>query len=144
MVSKDILTRMIHIEPDIHIQIYLALVYTVLIQLFVIRPIKAIAKVVSEGKPWKKATLQLEKESLQKIIKTEVTGEIPNIFWCDKWAFSAQHFLGGCLCLPGFLGLVDPYWGLILSKHGAFCELGYEIGDFIYLIYTRLFDKDGK
>ena len=142
--DKDIFTKMLHCEPDITTQLYLALFYSVIIELFVMKPVKAIAEAVSSGKPWKKATVQLEKEMLLKTFNIDTTHELANKYWCEKWAWSAQHTLGACLCLPGFLGYGDPYWGLLLSKHGAFCELGYEIVDFINKYYERLFDEDGR
>jgi len=55
-----------------------------------------------------------------------------------------QHFIGGLLCLPAVLGCswLSPTAASALACHGALCEVGWEVQDFVVRLKERLFDGE--
>jgi len=55
-----------------------------------------------------------------------------------------QHFVGGFLCLPSLLGVLDQSTASSLACLGILSEVGWEISDFITWIYKRYYTENGK
>jgi hypothetical protein len=55
-----------------------------------------------------------------------------------------QHLVGGLLCLPSVLGCswVSPSMASALACHGALCEVGWEIQDFLVRLKELVFDGE--
>lgn len=49
-----------------------------------------------------------------------------------------QHVASGVPCIPSLLGIGDPAWASSLAAQGLLCEMGWELSDFVELIYKRL------
>lgn len=55
-----------------------------------------------------------------------------------------QHFLGGMMCAPAIFDLGVPREvALVLVRHGALIELGWEIQDTVERLHERFFSRDG-
>lgn len=50
---------------------------------------------------------------------------------CLGVAITLQHFVGGSLCLPSVLGVEMRGASAALACHGALCEAGWELQDFV-------------
>lgn len=55
-----------------------------------------------------------------------------------------QHFMGGALCLPSILGLVDNKTGTSLACLGILSECGWEIEDMAVWLYKRYIAENGR
>jgi len=55
-----------------------------------------------------------------------------------------QHFVGGILCLPSLLGLLDESTASSLACLGILSEIGWEISDTLIWIHKRYFTENGK
>jgi len=59
-------------------------------------------------------------------------------------AILSQHLIGGLLCLPSVLGCqwASPSVASALACHGALCEVGWEIQDFVVRLKEIIFDGE--
>jgi len=121
-------------EPRFEVQVALAGVHTVVwfvMSKYVVPPI---AKRIISGLKNKDKFLALFRESVKNILQYDM-GDDPVKQLEEASEFEVvflQHGVGGGLCLPSVLGLTS--WlplGLAgaLARHGALCEVGFEISD---------------
>lgn len=64
--------------------------------------------------------------------------------WPRLQLISVQHLLGGLLCLPSVFGLAAPKTSSALACLSIISEMGWEMEDVVYSLWTRFFTKDGK
>jgi len=65
-------------------------------------------------------------------------------FWPNMQLIIFQHIIGGSLCLPSVLGLLDDSTSSSLACLGIMSEIGWEIQDIITMVYKRYFLPHGE
>jgi len=84
--------------------------------------------------------------SFKKIFMLDFSGDRDALFDFTvlAQAILSQHLLGGLLCLPSVLGCqwVSPPVASALACHGALCEVGWEIQDFLVRLKEIVFDGE--
>lgn len=104
---------------------------------------------VTYGKPWLRAGSERELEryggakAANEAFGADLTEEqwIESLMsdWAAEKVIITQHAVGGALCIPSMLGLLDPSRASSLAVLGILCEIGWEIEHIIVdVIYARL------
>jgi len=103
-------------------------------------------------KKWLHAAVRRDYEQMKKVydrIGYDMGGEEATIaHMIKKWPrfalTSVQHAVGGLLCLPAVLGILDVRTSAALVCLGTLSEAGFEIQDTLYRIYVRTTHPKGK
>jgi hypothetical protein len=91
--------------------------------------------------PWKKHWTALQLRTGEKHLGIKLTNAEAFHFGCDFIAISAQHAVGGALCLPAALGFQTPLT-VAMAMHGASCEGGWELQDLVTRLYKLAIQEE--
>ena len=81
--------------------------------------------------------------NFKKMLNVDIERDYARNLYMKAWGIGAQHLTGGIFSIPLLCGLGDPKVAVALTRHAALCEMGFEVGDFLAMIKTRMFEKDG-
>ena len=108
---------------------------------------------VVKDKPWFRKASDNDYERSAKVLlqKMGITQTIDEYFELFKYQWPwlqclcFQHFIGGILCLPSILGLLeDQATASSLACLGILSEMGWELSDMLMWMYKRYFTENGK
>jgi len=95
-------------------------------------------------RPWYDFVSNLHREGMERNWGFSPQQSVVDKLICSQPIIYAQHFFVGMLCLPALLGLGVPREvSLCLVRHGALCELGWEIADTCERLVERFFTASG-
>lgn len=126
-------------ETTLQVQVAEALVLAVLVKAVMMLTTKVV-KIVSAGKPYIPRVIELTQRQMKTMLQVDIDEELALHFWEITWGIGVQHMLGGALCVPLITGRFCSYeTALVLARHGALCEVGWEIGDIVERAWQVLF-----
>merc|ERR1712224_821883 len=96
------------------------------------------------SRPWYDFTSSLMKDMVQKMLGVTMDDTLLSKMMGQMLTISGQHFLGGMLCIPAIFGCgFSRETALLLARHGALIELGWEIQDTVERLWDRYTTPDG-
>lgn len=112
---------------------------------FVFEIFKIVLGKWSHGKPWLKAGCERDFDRNEKQVRMGYSKDKSRDDIVDdmmkNWpvgpSVAVQHLVGTSLCIPSLIGYGDPAWASSLACLGILCEMGFEIVDYVLLLYRR-------
>ncbi len=89
------------------------------------------------GKPWLRPTIERDQNRFQQAVGVRMSYEAQQEMFLNFCVISIQHIFGGICAVPGVFGLADVATSSFLNRHGALCEVGYELGDLQWRLTER-------
>ena len=136
-------TSILHSEQALSTQVAETLILALLIHVLQ-EMVRNYIEAKTQHKPWMRNVVAVGKYRFKKTLQLDVSAESVAAFWYNDFAIAFQHFLGGLLVLPvlcGGLGL-SAGCAVILARHGALCETGWEVADCIWRFWQTKFHPD--
>lgn len=97
------------------------------------------------SKPWYGYCFDLMKDITEKMLGITASDQMVEKIMGQMIPILCQHFTGGFLCAPAVFGLgVRRDVAYALARHGALCELGWEIQDTVERLWERHTHPEGK
>jgi len=139
----DILRRLLVCETSLEIQVLETFLIALLLK--VAFPFLERASLRHfQSRPWYDFTSSLMKDMMQKMLGITMDDTLLSKMMGQMLTISGQHFLGGMLCVPAIFGCgFSRETALLLARHGALIELGWEIQDTIERLWDRYTTPDG-
>jgi len=82
------------------------------------------------SKQWKDRLVTHSKHCFEKGFKIKLEYHDAFTSACELSCIASQHIVGGILCTPSVLGFTgQAVWAL--ARHGAMCEMGWELHTFV-------------
>jgi len=98
-----------------------------------------------KSRPWYGRCFELMKDISENILGITASDQMVEKGMGQMIPILCQHFIGGFLCAPAVFGLgVSRDVAYALARHGALCELGWEIQDTVERLWERHTHPEGR
>lgn len=125
-------------SPDLDTQLVLGLLQAVAWWV-ITRTLGALIAQSFSTKPWRDRWLALCKSTNERSYGVFFDDDVEHFHMATNMlAVGFQHAVGGALCLPSALGIASPL-AFALARHGALCEVGWELQDVAVRLTQLLF-----
>jgi len=135
------LNNLLMAEPSLAVQLVLAGIWTTI--WFILIPLIAykVLKPIKAKHPMAEQFADLWQKTMKEGLGVNLDHDAARELGYEAYAVFMQHVTGGILCIPVVLSL--PQFSTpvaqAMARHGALCEVGWEIEDYLGRIFSRLF-----